>query len=98
MGRLPNFFYDLSEALNGMDNYLVNTSIPVPQYRASTEIPKTGMVPPHPPIVWPIFIAIWITLSWRCKSGQRNRLRYLKEWYERSSVSPLTFQISPRNW
>ena len=41
------FFCVFSETLTNVENALVHTSLPVPEYRDITKIPKTSLSPPH---------------------------------------------------
>ena len=43
----PKLFCAFSEKLAGMENDLMHTLLPVPGYRAITNIPETGPVPTH---------------------------------------------------
>ena len=43
----PKYLCAFSETLTDVANALVHTSLPVPAYGAISEIPETGLGPPH---------------------------------------------------
>ena len=78
MGRLTQVFLRNSETLTDVVNVLVKKLLPVPAYGDISEIPETGLGPPHTLYsLTHIYCYIYDVITMVQGGGQTDNVRYL---------------------
>ena len=83
----PKFFCAFLETLTDVANPLVDTNLPVPSYSMIYESQQPIRAPLTTLRASPIYIAIWMTSSQRCKGSQITNTEFLMAQYMPSSGS-----------